>query len=72
MPGPGGQELSGGEITGTETTRLVWLEDNGRHAVLEYAFGTASVTPTPPVDLFSGTPLLPGVIIDLHRAGRKR
>jgi hypothetical protein len=56
-----------GETSGTETTRLIWLDDNGRHAVVEYAFGTASATPAPPTELFSGTPVPPGVIVDLRR-----
>jgi hypothetical protein len=54
------------EESGTENRRLVWLEDDGRHAVVEYAFGTKSATPTPPVDLFSGSYLPPGVTIDLN------
>jgi hypothetical protein len=55
-----------GEESGTENKRLVWLEDEGRHTVVEYAFGTTSATPTPPVDLFVGEPLPPGVLLDLH------
>jgi len=54
------------EESGTETKRLIWLDDNGRHTVAEYAFGTTSATPTLPVDLFSGQQLPPGTIIDLH------
>ena len=54
------------EESGTETKRLVWLDDNGRHTVAEYAFGTTSATPTPPADLFSGQQLPPGTIIDLR------
>lgn len=54
------------EESGTENRRLVWLEDDGRHTVVEYAFGTTSATPTPPVDLFSGYYLPPGVTIDLN------
>jgi len=54
------------EESGTETKRLVWLDDNGRHTVVEYAFGTTSATPTLPVDLFSGQQLPPGTIIDLR------
>lgn len=55
-----------GEESGTETKRLVWLEDEGRHTVVEFAFGTTSATPNPPVDLFNDTPLPPGVVLDLH------
>ncbi len=54
------------EESGTETKRLIWLDDSGRHTVAEYAFGTTSATPTLPVDLFSGQQLPPGTIIDLH------
>lgn len=54
------------EESGTETKRLVWLDDEGRHTVVEYAFGTTSATPTPPVDLFSGHQVPPGTIIDLR------
>ena len=55
-----------GEESGTETRRLVWLDDTGRHAVVEYAFGTTSATPSPPADLFNGESVLPGVIVELH------
>ena len=55
-----------GEETGTEMERLVWLDDQGRHTVVEYSFGDTSATPSPPVDLFGGEPLPPGLIIDLH------
>lgn len=54
------------EESGVETRRLVWLDDDGRHAVVEYGFGSSSATPTPPVDLFSGYCLPPGVTIDLN------
>ena len=55
-----------GEETGTENNRLIWLDDNGRHAVAEYSYGTTTATPTPPADLLSGQPLPPGMTIDLH------
>jgi len=54
------------EQSGVETSRLVWLDDNGRHTVVEYAFGSTSATPTSPVDLYSGQQLPPGTIIDLR------
>lgn len=55
------------EVTGTEHNRLIWLDDNGRHTVVEYSFGDTEATPTPPADLFEGTPIQPGVIIQLYR-----
>ncbi len=60
------KSYSAGEETGIENDRVVWLDDNGRHAVVEYAFGNTSSTPGPPADLFRGQPLPPGLIIDLH------
>lgn len=56
-----------GEETGTEDDRLIRLNDNGRYTVVEYAFGDKEETPTPPVDLFEGNPLPPGVSIELYR-----
>jgi len=55
-----------GEESGSESKRIVWLDDNGRHTVAEYSFGNTAATPTPPVDLFNGQQLPPGMIIDLH------
>lgn len=55
------------EVTGIENSRLIWLNDNGRHAVVEYTFGDTDESPTPPADLFEAPPLPPGVIINLFR-----
>jgi hypothetical protein len=63
------KSYSVGEESGTENKRLIWLDDDGRHAVAEYSFGATSATPTPPADLLSGQPLPPGMIIDLHLKG---
>ena len=61
-----------GEETGIENRRLVWLDDDGRHTVVEYAFGNTSSTPSPPVDLFKSDLLPPGIILDLHPRGLKK
>lgn len=55
-----------GEESGIENKRLIWLDDNGRHTVAEFAYGDTEATPTPPADLMGGQPLLPGMIINLH------
>ncbi|QEM69988.1 hypothetical protein FO488_18700 [Geobacter sp. FeAm09] len=60
------KSYTAGEESGVENDRIVWLDDNGRHAVLEYAFGNTSSTPSPPADLFNGQPLPPGVVLDLR------
>lgn len=60
------KSYSAGEESGVENDRIVWLDDNGRHTVLEYAIGNTESTPGPPADLFNGQPLPPGMIIDLH------
>ncbi|MBI2354957.1 MAG: hypothetical protein HYV06_08005 [Deltaproteobacteria bacterium] len=60
-----------GEKSGSENRRLVWLDDNGRHSVVEQTFGTTSATPAPPAELFGGQLLPPGLIIDLRLDPRK-
>jgi hypothetical protein len=55
-----------GEESGVENDRIVWLDDDGRHTVVGYAFGNTTSTPSPPADLFNGQQLPPGMIIDLH------
>jgi len=55
-----------GESSGIENRRLIWLDDDGRHAVVEHAYGNTSPTTAPPADLFSGERVLPGMIINLH------
>jgi hypothetical protein len=55
-----------GEESGVENDRIVWLDDDGRHAVVGYAFGNTTATPSPPADLLNGQQLTPGMIIDLH------
>jgi len=57
--------LAGGE-SGVENDRIIWLDDNGRHAVAEYSYGSSSATPDPPADLFTGQQIKPGLTIDLH------
>lgn len=54
-----------GETTGTENQRLIWLDDNGRHVVAEYATGNTAATPTPPTELFNGEKVPVGVILKL-------
>lgn len=60
------KSYAAGEESGVENDRVVWLDDNGRHTVLEYAFGNTEPTPSPPADLLNGQQLPPGTIIDLH------
>jgi len=55
-----------GEATGMETDRIIWLDDNGRHAVAGYTRGNTSSSPVPPADLFGGERVLPGIILNLH------
>jgi hypothetical protein len=60
------KSYSAGEESGVENDRIVWLDDDGRHTVVEYAFGNTDATPSSPADLFNGQQLPPGTIIDLH------
>lgn len=56
---------AGGEI-GVENKRSIWLDDNGRHIVVEYAYGDARGAVTPSVDLFSGPALPPGTNLNIN------
>ena len=60
------KSYAAGEESGVENDRIVWLDDDGRHTVVGYAFGNTDSTPSPPADLFNGQQLPPGKIIDLH------
>jgi hypothetical protein len=51
--------VSGADI-GTEEHRTVWLDDDGRYSIVEYAFGTTSAAANPPANLFDGQELQPG------------
>ena len=55
-----------GEVTGIEFERKIWLDDNGRHSVVEYAYGDSSATVSPPADLFGGNELPPGAKLNIH------
>jgi len=55
-----------GEVTGIEYDRQIWLDDNGRHSVVDYAYGDSSATVSPPADLFSGPALPPGTKLNIH------
>ena len=55
-----------GEEMGVEFVRQIWLDDNGRHSVVEYAYGDRNTVVSPPADLFSGPALSPGVKLNIH------
>ncbi|HXE95242.1 MAG TPA: hypothetical protein VN642_02465, partial [Dongiaceae bacterium] len=42
-----------GDEIGAENKRSIWLDDNGRHTVAEYAYGDSREAVSPPADLFS-------------------
>jgi hypothetical protein len=46
-----------GEETGTRHDWFIWLDDNGRHAVVECSFGDTEFETTPPADLPGNQPL---------------
>lgn len=58
---------SAGEEMGVELSRYIWLDDNGRHSVVEYAHGdTSAAVKSAPADLFSGPALPPGTNLNIH------
>lgn len=58
--------LSAGDEAGIEYKRSIWLDDNGRHSVVEYAYGDFRAAVSPPAELFGGTVLPPGVELNIH------
>ena len=56
----------GGETSGVEYLRQIWLDDNGRHSVVEYAYGDSNATVSPPADLINGPALPPGTKLNIH------
>jgi len=54
-----------GEETGIEFKRSIWLDDNGRHSVVEYAYGDTNEAVSPPADLFSGPALPAGTNLNI-------
>jgi hypothetical protein len=57
---------SAGEETGTEFNREIWLDDNGRHSIVEYSYGDTTRAVNPPADLFAGPALPPGTKLNIH------
>jgi hypothetical protein len=55
-----------GEKMGVEYERSIWLDDNGRHSVVEYAYGDSREVVRPPADLFRGPALPPGTELNIH------
>ncbi|HCE68958.1 MAG: hypothetical protein A2X82_15310 [Geobacteraceae bacterium GWC2_55_20] len=57
---------SAGEELGVEHKRSIWLDDGGRHVVVEYAHGDTRASVSAPADLFGGQALPPGAGVDIH------
>jgi hypothetical protein len=62
-----------GEAMGEENRRTIWLNDNGRHTVVEFAYGNSGAEPTEPADLLETPPLPPGMVIEVYpqKGGRR-
>jgi hypothetical protein len=55
-----------GDEVGVEYNRDIWLNDTGRHSVVEYAYGDTDKVVSPPADLFGGPALPPGIDLKVH------
>jgi hypothetical protein len=60
-----------GEEIGIEYDRQIWLDDDGRYAVVDYSYGNTSKTVSPPADLFSGQALPPGTKLNIFIRGNQ-
>lgn len=54
-----------GETTGTEINRIIWLKDDGRHAVVEFSYGDSATEPSEPADIIETSPLPYGMIVNV-------
>lgn len=57
---------SAGDDVGVEYNRSIWLEDSGRHTVVEYAYGDTEKVINVPADLIGGPALPLGLDLKLH------
>lgn len=55
-----------GDAIGEENRRTIWLDDNGRHAVVEFSHGNSEMEKTEPADLLETPPLPDGMIIEVY------
>ncbi len=66
------KSYNAGDVMGTEMQKTVWLDDNGRYAVVEFTYGDSVTEPSVPADIIE-TPIVPpgAIIIDVApRHGR--
>jgi hypothetical protein len=62
-----------GESMGEENRKTIWLDDNGRHTVVEFSYGNSEMEPTEPADLLKTPPLPAGMVIEVYpQIGDKR
>jgi len=54
-----------GETTGTDIKKIIWLNDGGRHAVIEFSYGDSVTEPFEPADIIETSPLPNGMIINV-------
>ncbi len=54
-----------GETTGTEINKILWLDDDGRHAVVEFSYGDSVTEPSEPADIIETSPLPNGMVINV-------
>jgi len=62
-----------GEAVGEENRKTIWLDDNGRHTVVEFAYGNSEMDPNEPADLLETPPLPAGTVIEVYpKTGGKK
>lgn len=54
-----------GETTGTDIEKIIWLKDDGRHAVIEFSYGDSVTEPSEPADIIETSPLPNGMIVNV-------
>ncbi len=54
-----------GDTTGSDVEKIIWLKDDGRHAVVEFSYGDSMTEPSEPADIIETSPLPYGMVVNV-------
>lgn len=59
------KSYNAGDVIGTEMRKTIWLDDDGRYAVVEFSYGDSTTAPEEPADIIETPPLPAGMVINV-------
>ena len=57
------KSYNAGDVIGTEMQKTIWLDDDGRYALVEFSYGDSATEPVEPADIIETPPLPGGMVI---------